>query len=101
MNKYELTLVLDGKSGAAKKKKVTENIEKTISIFKGEIKESKDWGVKDLAYPLGGNSKGGKSFTGLYLFFAIEMEPKGAKALNDKLKVDTDLLRYLLINTEK
>jgi hypothetical protein len=37
MNNYELTLIVDGKSGAIKKKKVTETLEKTLVIFKGKI----------------------------------------------------------------
>jgi len=95
MNKYELTLVLDGKAGAAKKKKVTEDLEKILAIFKGAIKESKDWGVKELAYNIG------KSETGLYLYFEIELDPAGAKSLNDKLRTNPDLLRFLLINKNK
>jgi len=95
MNKYELTLVLDGKAGAAKKKKVLETFEKTLKIFKGAVNESKEWGVKELAYKIG------KSQTGLFLFLEVEMDPKGAKALNDKLRTDPDIIRFLLINKEK
>jgi ribosomal protein S6 len=95
MNKYELTLVLDGKSGAAKKKKVTESLEKVLKIFKGAIKNSKEWGIKELAYKIG------KSETGLFLFFDLEMDPKGAKSLNDKLRTDADIIRYLVINKDK
>ena len=94
MNKYELTLVLDGKAGAAKKKKVIETLEKTLKIFKGVISESKDWGVKDLAYKIG------KSTTGLYLYFELEMDASAVKALNDKIRVDPDLIRYLLIRKD-
>lgn len=94
MNKYELTVVLDGKAGAVKKKKVVEAFEKTLKIFKGAIKESKEWGVKELAYKIG------KSETGLYLFFEIELDPAGAKALDDKLRTDADVIRYLLIRKE-
>jgi ribosomal protein S6 len=91
MNKYELTLVLDGKGGAAKKKKVTETLEKTLKIFKGAIKDSKEWGVKELAYKMG------KFDTGLFLFFELELEPAGVKALNDKLRTDSDIIRYLVV----
>ena len=94
MNKYELTLVLDGKAGAATKKKVTETLEKILGILKGSIKESKDWGIKELAYQIN------KSKTGAYLFFEIELEPRGAKALNEKLRTDVDIIRYLLIRKE-
>lgn len=95
MNKYELTLVVDGKAGAAKKKKVTEILEKMLSLYKGKILSTKDWGVKELAYKID------KSLTGLYTYFEIELDGKGVKALNDKLRVDTDLIRYLLIRKEK
>jgi small subunit ribosomal protein S6 len=95
MNKYELTLVLDGKAGAAKKKKVSETVEKVLALFKGAIKESKDWGVKELAYKIG------KSETGLYLFFDLESDPKAMKVLNDKLRNDPDIIRFLVINKEK
>ncbi len=95
MNKYELTVVLDGKAGATKKKKVLEALEKVLKIFKGEIKESKEWGVKELAYKIG------KSETGLFLFLELELDPKGVKALNDKLRTDPDIIRFLLINKAK
>ncbi len=95
MHKYELTLVLDGKAGAAKKKKVTETLDKILKVFKGVIKDTKEWGVRELAYKIG------KSNSGLYLFFELELDPKGVKALNDKLRIDPDLIRYLLIKKEK
>jgi small subunit ribosomal protein S6 len=95
MNKYELTLVLDGKAGAAKKKKVTENLDKVLKLFKGVISQSKEWGIKELAYKIG------KSETGLYLFFELELPPIGVKALNDKLRTDPDLIRFLLIRKDK
>ena len=95
MNKYELTLVLDGKGGAAKKKKVTEVLEKSLKIFKGVIKDSKEWGVKELAYKMG------KSDTGLFLFFEVELDPVGVKALNDKLRTDADIIRYLVVRKER
>jgi len=93
MNKYELTVVLDGKLGAAKKKKVIETLEKILAVFKGSIKESKEWGVKELAYKIG------KSESGLYLFFELELDPTTVRQLNEKLRVDGDIIRYLLIKS--
>lgn len=91
MNTYELTLVVDGKGGAAKKKKVTESLDKLLKILKGSIKESKEWGVKELAYKIG------KSDTGLYLYFEIELDPSGVKSLNEKLRNDADIMRFLVV----
>lgn len=95
MNKYELTVVLDGKSGAAKKKKAVETIEKVMEPFKGKITSTVDWGVKKLAYKIA------KSETGLFTFFELDLDPAGVKALNDKLRTDADIIRFLLINKEK
>lgn len=95
MNKYELTLVLDGKSSAAKKNKVTETLKKLVEVFKGKIVTSKEWGVKEMAYKIG------KSTTGLYLFYELELDPKGVKSVNDKLRVDGEILRFLLIRKDK
>ena len=94
MNKYELTLVLDGKGGAAKKKKYTDLVDTLVKVFKGKVVESKDWGVKEMAYKIK------KSLTGLYLFFELELDPAGVKSVNDKLRVDGEVLRFLLIRKD-
>lgn len=88
-----MTLVLDGKAGAAKKKKATETLESLIKVFKGKLTDSKEWGTKDLAYKIG------KSTTGLYLNFTLELAPEGARALIDKIRVDGEIIRYLLIRS--
>lgn len=93
MNKYELTVVLDGKAGGAKKKKVTEVLESVVKLAKGEVKKSDDWGVKDMAYKIG------KSTTGLYLYFELDLDPSAVKNLNEKLRVDSDVIRHLIVRT--
>ncbi len=91
MNKYELTVVLDGKLSAAKKKGIKEKTVKLVEAFKGKIGKVEDWGTRDLAYKIK------KSETGEFYFFPVEMDSDKAKALNDKLRLEEDLLRYLLI----
>ena len=91
MNKYELTVVLDGKSTASKKKSFSETLEKILKILEGKVTKVSDWGVKELSYPIK------KSKEGLYLFVELEMPAKSAKQLDLKLKMEESLLRYLLI----
>ena len=100
MRKYELTVVLDGKATPAKKKSVTELVEKVVAIGKGKVGKVEDWGTKDLAYPLHGNSKIGKSATGVYLHFPLELETDSAKEVMAKLRANEDIIRYLLIVTD-
>lgn len=91
MNKYELTVVLTGKATAAKVKSVKEKVEKIVSVLKGEIVKTEEWGKLDLAFKLSGND------TGNFLFFNIELNPESVKALKDKIRVEEEIIRYLLI----
>lgn len=94
MQKYELTVVLDGKASSAKKKAVGESIEKIITVSKGKIGKAEEWGVKDLAYKIK------KSTSGLFLNFVIELETEGAKNLIAKLRTNEDIIRYLLVRKD-
>lgn len=86
-----MTVVLDGKASPSKKKTVAELIEKVVTIAKGKVGKIEDWGAKDLA------SKIGKSTTGVYLHFPLELETSSAKDLVDKLRANEDIVRHLLI----
>jgi small subunit ribosomal protein S6 len=91
MRNYELVIVLDGKATSAKKKTVTEKLEKMVTSLKGKFGEVKDWGVKELAYKIG------KSDSGAYLLIQTEMNGAGAKEISNKLRLENDIIRYLLV----
>jgi ribosomal protein S6 len=82
MEKYELTIVLDSKATAAKKKKVTETVEKIASLLKGKLGKVEDWGVKEEGY---------------YLFFPLEIEKSSVKMIATKVSQEDDIKKYLLI----
>ena len=82
MEKYELTIVLDAKATAAKKKKVTETVEKLVTLLKGKIGKVEDWGVKE---------------AGLYLFFPLETPKSSVKMISTKMSQESQVLKYLLI----
>lgn len=94
MQKYELTTVFDGKATSAKKKKAQETIEKIVKELSGRVESVEDWGVKDLAYRIG------KSTTGNFIFFVLELEARAAKSINEKLRTETDIKRYLFVKKE-
>ena len=92
MNLYELTIVLPEKSTPAKKKSVSETIEKIAKVNGGKIAKSDDWGEKGFAYPISKNNSGS------YLYFELELEASSVKSLNDKIKLEDGILRHLLVN---
>jgi small subunit ribosomal protein S6 len=93
MNTYEMMLVLPGKATATKVKSSKEELEKLISTLKGKIVKSEEWGKKDLAYNIKGNTSGN------FLLYNIELSPEGVKALRDKLKMEEEIIRYLLVKS--
>lgn len=95
MNNYELTIILDGKATPAKVKAFNTKLGKVITLLDGKMVETKEWGKKDLAYKIK------KSDTGFYLFGKLELLPGNVKKLSDKLRVDEEVLRYLLVKEEK
>ncbi len=91
MATYELTLVMDGKATSAKKKTITERVNKTLELLGGKIVKSEDWGVKDLTFKIK------KSTQGSYIHNLIELSEQGSKDLSDKIRTDEEIIRYLLI----
>lgn len=82
MRKYELTLVVDAKATAAKKKALTETIEKIVKVFKGKVEKSEDWGEKG---------------AGQAIHFLLELESASVKGLEAKLKTEDAVKKYLVI----
>jgi small subunit ribosomal protein S6 len=95
MNKYELTIVLDGKATSAKKKAVMDVLEKTVGLLSGKIGTVEDWGVKELTYPIN------KAENGLFVFVPLELPAEAAKKLTEKIKTENDIIRYLLVRSGK
>jgi ribosomal protein S6 len=91
MNTYELTIVIPGSASPQKKKAAGETVEKLVKVNKGSIKETKDWGKIDLAFPIKKND------TGLFTLYKLEMEADGAMAMNNRLRAEDEFIRYLLI----
>ncbi len=87
MNNYYLTLVLKPDLEEKERKELLERLKKK---FDNVVKEDL-WGVKDLAYPIKKQTKG------FYVHFELEADPKNAKGLDKILKLEEDILRYLII----
>lgn len=91
MKRYELTLVLPEKATAAKKKSVTQIIEKMVKVFKGKIEKVDDWGKIKLFYPIKNNQ------SGVFLHFKLELKSDSARQVEQKIKLEEDIIRHLLV----
>jgi small subunit ribosomal protein S6 len=86
MNNYFLTLVI--KNDEKARKEVLDSLTKKLG---GKLD---DWGSRDLAYPIKHQTKG------FYAHFTFEADPSLAKDLDKSLRVEEDILRFLLIRNE-
>ncbi len=93
MENYELTLVMPGKA-KAKEKTVKERIEKVLKTLEGKIAKAESWGEIELSYDIK------KEKSGIFLYFELELGKSSVKALNEKLRMDGDVIRYLLVKKD-
>jgi len=94
MENYELTLVLPAKISPAKKKSAQELVEKLVKTLKGKIAKVDDWGELKLSYKISGNE------TGNFLHYWLELDKQAVKNINDKLRLEEGIIRYLLVKKE-
>ncbi|OGE38113.1 30S ribosomal protein S6 [Candidatus Daviesbacteria bacterium RIFCSPLOWO2_01_FULL_39_12] len=91
MNSYYLTLVLRADLDEKERKSLLDSMVKKLLGEEGKVSKEDLWGNKDLAYPIKKQTKG------FYAHYELVADPKNAKGLDKILKVEEDILRYLLI----
>lgn len=94
MNIYELTVILPAEATAAKIKSFGASLEKLLTVSKGKVAEAKEWGKIEFTYPIK------KQKSGTFLHYKLELEPSGVKNINDKFRLEGDIIRYLLVKVE-
>ena len=94
MHTYELTLVLPQKATASKKKSTDAFVEKFVKSYKGKIVKKDDWDKIDLEYPIKNNQ------TGVFMHYELELTKEGIKTLKDKLRLEDDYIRSLIVIKE-
>lgn len=92
---YDLVVILDPEIKAEEQEKLLSKIKKFISDAEGKILEVKEWGKKQLAYPVS------KKETGLFVEFSFSFPSQSAPFLRQKLQTEEKILRYLLVVEER
>lgn len=87
MNNYALTVVLKNDLDEKARKELLEFVTKKF----GKLEKEDLWGSRDLAYPIKNQKKG------YYAHYFFEAEPNVVAPLDKALKIEEDILRYLLV----
>lgn len=87
MNSYALTLVLKPDL----EEKAREELLVSVKKHFGKVEKEEVWGARDLAYPIKHQTKG------FYAHYLFEAEPDKIAPLDKVLKIDEDIIRYLMV----
>lgn len=91
MNSYLLTLVLKPDLEEKARKELLDDMKKKMTGVDGKVEKEDLWGIKDLSYQIKRQNKG------YFAHFEFSTGPKTAKGLDKELRVEEDIIRYLLI----
>jgi len=94
VNNYLLTLVLKADLEDKARQELLDEVKKKVTSDKGQVTKEDLWGARDLAYPIKHQTKG------FYAHFEFETDPAVAKTLDKQLKVEEDIIRFLLVRNE-
>jgi len=89
---YEFICIL--KPTVKVRKKLIEKIEAWFKKSDVKIKDKKEWGKKELAYPIQKHSHG------FYYFWQLSAEPKKIIELDPKIKLEEKIIRHLLVRNQ-
>ena len=95
MNLYEHTIVARQDTSPAQIKQLTEKYSKIVEKNEGEIVQTEEWGLLNLAYDIKKNKKG------TYIHFKFKGEGKIIEELEKNEIIDKNLLRYLTVKVKK
>lgn len=92
---YDLVVILDSEIKTEEQEKLLSKIKKIVSDAEGKVSEVKEWGKKQLAYPVS------KKETGLFVEIKFSLPTQSTPFLRQKLQIEEKILRYLLVVEEK
>ena len=95
MNLYEHTIVARQDTSPSQVKQLTEKYSKIIEKNDGQVVQTEEWGLLNLAYIIKKNKKG------TYIHFKIKGSGKIIDELEKNEAIDKNLLRYLTVKVKK
>ena len=95
MNLYEHTIVARQDTSASQLKQLTEKYSNIVTKNKGEVVQTQNWGLLNLAYMINKNKKGN------YIHFKIEGNGELILELEKNERIDKNLLRFVTIRVKK
>ena len=94
MNLYEHTIIARQDTGPSQLKQITDKYLNIVEKNKGEVVQTQNWGLINLAYIISKNKKGN------YIHFKIKGTSSLIVDLEKNERMDKNLLRYLTVKVK-
>jgi len=95
MRDYELVFIIAPVVEGDELETLVERVTSWIQADGGAVTKVDLWGRRELAYPI-------QRFTeGTYVLLNLQIEPSALAELERNIKLDTSIIRYLLVRMEK
>lgn len=94
MRNYEGIIIINSEVGADASKGIVTQVQELITKNGGRIDGLQDWGKRRLAYKIN------KRQDGNYVLLNFQMDSKYAKKLEQTLRLNDQILRYILVNKD-
>ena len=94
MNLYEHTIIARQDTSPSQLKQITDKYLNIVEKYKGEVVQTQNWGLINLAYIINKNRKGN------YIHFKIKGPSSLIVDLEKSERMDKNLLRYLTVKVK-
>ena len=95
MNKYEMMFIVKSQGEEKDVKGVVTAVEKILKDNGAKISESKDLGLKKLAYPIK------KEINGYYELINFDVAKEAIAEIKRKISINESVLRHLIVKKEE
>ena len=95
MNKYEMMFIVKSQGEEKDVKNVVADVEKILKDNNAKISESKELGLKKLAYPVK------KEINGYYYLINFEASKEIIAEVDRRIRINESVLRHLIVKKEE
>ena len=95
MRNYEVLFIIDADLQSDASKGVVAQIQEMVSKNGGRVESMQDWGKKRMAYKIN------KKQDGQYVLLNFQVDSNQTKKIEQALKLNDNIIRYLLINKDE
>lgn len=96
---YELTYLIPTSYSETERQAVDEAVQKTLKRYKAEVKETADWGKRDMAYKIRHGSQAHAQ--AYYSHVVFEVVSENVQAIEKDIYLQNEIMRHLLVVVEE